>query len=441
MLTQRTLFLGLPLLIFIGASVGTTGIGAVIFTVAPTELWNFIGSHDPIGAAQIGGLVYWELLIAPLALVPPVAIIAFAFGQRTLKGLHLKAVEFPISSASLFAVTAIGIGYCLYKMEVTGHLTLGVFQTLGGYEANMKAREAIIDDLHFVFFAVAYALIPLISCMFFARALTEGKTSDWVGLALNYLFFIYIIVSIYMKAPMMVFFLLMLVTVIFVRENWMYIVGLVVTALVTFVVLQSLLGGVTTAAPQAPPPTSSKDADTPERLGTFLASLHNSAASMPLNAAYRMASSYPFYIGMFSDPNERCGIQSNRIPLLPKPRCDLASTVFAKMYPDIRYVTGMAPQGAIASAYAAKGLPYSWLIIIFSGISIGILSVVAVNLSGLIGISVAISACAYSYYLTQVPFFGAITFSHGLFCFIFTIICVIIIEFIFRFILGRPEGG
>ena len=156
----------------------------------------------------------------------------------------------------------------------------------------------------------------------------------------------------------------------------------------------------------------------------------------PINVIYRMASSYPFYIGLFEDPAKRCGIQSNRIPFLPAPRCNLAVTVFAKMYPQVRTIVGMAPQGAVVSAYGEVGPWFAWLVMVASGLSIGIVAAGAEVLRGPVQVAAVVANCTFAYYLTQVPFLGALTFSHGLVFFLLPLAVTALSEAILA--PGRP---
>src|SRR5262245_28620724 len=94
------------------------------------------------------------------------------------------------------------------------------------------------------------------------------------------------------------------------------------------------------------------------------------AGTLPVarNLVFRMAIAFPYYVEMFADATERCGIEDNRIPVIPKQVCFPASKVFSAMYPAVTYVQGQAPAAAHVSAVAELGPWFSLLVIIVSGV-------------------------------------------------------------------------
>jgi hypothetical protein len=143
------------------------------------------------------------------------------------------------------------------------------------------------------------------------------------------------------------------------------------------------------------------------------------AVTLPVarNLVFRMAIAYPYYLEMFDDPAERCGLEDNRIPFIPKQACFPASKVFSAMYPEITHVQGQAPAAAHVSALAELGPWFSFLVMIVSGIAIGITIRFA-----------RICEPVLAYNLTQVPLVGALTYSHGFVVFLFPVALILVAQ-------------
>jgi hypothetical protein len=147
----------------------------------------------------------------------------------------------------------------------------------------------------------------------------------------------------------------------------------------------------------------------------FLPNLKIVAPAFPIarNLAFRMAIAFPYYVEMFEDPAERCGVEDNRVPFLPKQTCFPASKVFSAMYPDITYVQGQAPAAAHISALAEYGVWFSFLVMIGCGLAIGIAAQLARLCEPTLSAGMIAAAAVLAYNLTQVPFVGALSYSQG----------------------------
>jgi hypothetical protein len=117
---------------------------------------------------------------------------------------------------------------------------------------------------------------------------------------------------------------------------------------------------------------------------------------------------------------------------MPRPACDLPIKVFKQMYPSIKNVQGFAPAAAHVSAYGELGPWYAMLILLVSGLSLGILAAISAAGKGLIFVGLNLATCIYAYYLTQVPFLGALTYSHGLLFLVAPLVFMALWDLLFR---------
>jgi hypothetical protein len=430
---DQTLVFTLVLAVYLGAWSGLTAFGAVIFHFAPNTLWSFLGRPEPFGNVALGGTNYWLLLILPYMIVPPVMYISWV-GSAILLNRWKKGVlfEVEVKPLPLFALAALSGVYCLSRLIETGHAVPGVLLTSGDYLQNIRERADIISREGFIFFAIIYAAIPVISSMFFSRLLAHFSVNDAIGFVATFILFYYLALSIYMKAPFMVYFVMLALTVVLMRTNWLWIIALVGLAFATLISMQMLMGGATISAPI---PAEESTAETTQAIEAPSFNvpavpdiLKSSILRTPLNITFRMASSYPFYIGIFKNPEERCGVESRKIPFLPEWRCDLPSKVFKQMYPEVTEVVGMAPAAAHVSAYGEIGLGWSVTVLVAAGISLGALAALSSIFIGPLRVGLALAACVYAYYLTQVSFRGALTYAHGLIFYLMPLVVLAVVS-------------
>lgn len=142
------------------------------------------------------------------------------------------------------------------------------------------------------------------------------------------------------------------------------------------------------------------------------------------DALHRMAAAMPFYVAMFENESERCGIQGNlvrKVLVMPEAKCVLPIKVFNAMYPEVNWAQGQQPAPATLSAYGELGLPWSICVMALCGIFLGILGTIGGVSSSPLFIGFTVAACSFAYYLTQVSIIASFTYPHGIFAFMIPI--------------------
>lgn len=382
------------LAIYLTSWTALTAMGAVIFAILPAQLWGFLFSTKPLPHAILGGADYWAMLILPYLILPVFALATY-WATRAAVSDALQQLHLDIRSGPIFVVMLVASAYCFYKLRATGHLNLAFLRSSSDYAKNLDGRIAAINDLHFLFYCVVYSVLPMTGCLFLSRWLKDRSVVDLLGLAFNTVIFAYLVLAIYMKSPFVIYVgLLAIAAMLTIKIRWRYVVAFGAAAIAVYVGAQALQG-------------------TSDSRLKVIPALEAALASAPRNVAYRMASAYPFYIDAEATGGQRCGEETNNLPFLPKPRCDMAAVIFSEMYPSITAVQGMAPAAAHVYDFAAVGTWAAVITLIVAGITLGTLSAIASLFDGILGVGVTIASCAYAYYLTQVPLLGAISYSHG----------------------------
>jgi hypothetical protein len=144
-------------------------------------------------------------------------------------------------------------------------------------------------------------------------------------------------------------------------------------------------------------------------------------AGLVRNVAFRMAASFPYYVEIFSDPDERCGLESNRLPLFPSEQCLGPTKIFPLMYPKVTFVQGFAPAAAHVSAYGELGFVYAIVVLILGGAILGFVWRIGLYRPTPLFMGLGTAACVFAYYLSQVSLVGALTYSHGLIWYVFPV--------------------
>jgi hypothetical protein len=495
----------LPLIIFLSGWTLLTAIGAtfVLTKEGYLSLEAFLGwtPTEYIGEA-LGGGEYMILLLSPYFVVPLFAVVSY-WGVGKLLSQHSIIIKF--SRRANFAILFVSTIFCIYKLFINDYIVPQLLIKNLTYIESIQLRSESISNLGFLYYGIIYAIIPMCATMFFASWIRERLFIDIFGLTLSFLIFFYLAFTTYMKAPFLMFFIMLGMVVFVIRRGWIYLPALGAAAIGTFLTLQVLIGGFAVpetvtlivsdtskedsiadskkllepheAEERSPEPVRTQDTVTPVQSPVMPgATAHQSVpstmaqdvapnTSIPTeqifvpetqepsssvatsrvydqykaaitntlqSVVFRMGSSFPFYVGIFSDPTKRCGIETNSLPLLPKPQCDLPTKVFAAMYPHIDYVIGFAPAAAHVSAFGEIGLGYALFVLMVVGISIGVMSRLARAGSGPVFAALGVAACIYAYYLTQVPLLGALSYSHGLIVFLIPIVIVSVDSFLFK---------
>lgn len=141
-------------------------------------------------------------------------------------------------------------------------------------------------------------------------------------------------------------------------------------------------------------------------------------------ALHRMGATMPYYVAMFENESERCGIQGNlvrKVLAMPEAKCVLPIKVFNGMYPEVKWAQGQQPAPATLSAYGELGLPWSICVMVLCGIFLGTLGIIGGVSSSPLFIGFTVAACSFAYYLTQVSIIASFTYPHGIFAFMIPI--------------------
>ncbi|MEQ8295502.1 MAG: hypothetical protein RIB55_03365 [Nitratireductor sp.] len=432
----------LPFFIFFGSWSVLTAAGAVLATTSSGQqaLRTFTGWLPENVAAHIGSPTYWLLLLLPFAVVPATGWVGYRLARSAVPSASAE-----VSTPMLLLTSATGFAYCFWTLYSIGYWVPGLLFEELDYSAFIARRVAIIESAGFLFYAVIYAILPMCSALFLAKLLKRWSWPDFAGLMCTFAACYYLTFAIYMKLPLVIYFGTLGLAVIFSRRGWLLLPVIAVAAVGTFLSLQVLIGGfyvegdLVDAPPHAkadpiqpgpsiplpekpkapPPPNEPKDIKVSDYEWT--ARYFGAMRTLGLGVLFRMSSAYPFYVEVFADPRERCGIETNSLPLLPAPSCVLPRKIFDAMYPDVDWTKGFAPAAAHVSAYGELGLGYSVVVLIAVGLALGIGSAFIAAGSGPAFVGIGITMAMLAYYLTQVPFLGALTYAHGAIFFLFPV--------------------
>lgn len=470
----------LPSWVFLGSYVVTTVLGSTVLLTASgrARLDTFLGRPEA-SPASIGSPEYYALLYLPLLLVPLFAFLGMRLFSRSDRGPRpaLGDLRIPASQPVLVAMALAAGGYCVLRLAWLGRLVpQALLSSTATYEQRIIERTEAIEALGFGFYVATYAVLPTITACFLARFILGGKRrTDGVCMLVSYVGCHYLCFATLMKAPFVLLALLLGATVVIARASRLYLVILGGVCAVALLCMQLLLGGFVlpkvpafervevqseaepdrealveegaVASPDTVPLASdghatasagaSSGVDPAEPVSEEPASIVSpsrasrrlvgrAVVSIGTSVVFRMASSFPFYVDVFSDPAERCGIETNHLPLLPRPRCVLPTKVFDEMYPGVNWVQGYAPAPAHVSAYGELGLGYALLIMALSGLALGALGKVGQVGAGPLFVVFNAVVCMFAYYLAQVPFVGALSYSSGLIAYLLPLAALVL---------------
>jgi hypothetical protein len=134
---------------------------------------------------------------------------------------------------------------------------------------------------------------------------------------------------------------------------------------------------------------------------------------------FRMAASVPYYVQIFSNPDERCGIESSSLPFFPRETCHPPTKVGTRVNPGPIQEFVSAP--AHITAYAELGLAYAVVVLLLGGSIMGFFWGIAQKAQSPLFWSVGAAVCAFAYYLTQAGFTGALAHSYGFVWYLFPV--------------------
>lgn len=443
----------LPLVIYLVAWTGLTALGATItlFDWGQEHLRLFLGNIPQNVSEEIGTSSYYLLLLMPYVVVPAFFFAAYGISKKYISIIQCEFAK--VSSGALMVVAVSAITFCLWKLNSIDTLYPGLLVYDLTYDQYILKRTEIINSAGFIFYGLVYAVIPMSSVLFFSRMIYHRcSIFDISGLVLTFAATLYFTVAIYMKLPIIVYFMLIAFSVLLSGRKLFLFPVIVVMAVATLLSLHVVMGGYRVGEPPATEQqeklsgaggrltgAADQDASGASRGQVVPAGPKPSDFSIPArllggawsiteSIAFRMGAAFPYYVAIFRDPSERCGIETNSLPLLPTPRCVLPRKVFDAMYPNVTWVEGFAPAAAHVSAYGERGLSYALFVLAMIGIILGVMSGMMRFCSGpvFVGLGVAVSIVAY--YFTQVPFLGALSYSHGLVFFLIPLFLGVAIE-------------
>ncbi|MBN8955402.1 MAG: hypothetical protein J0H17_02215 [Rhizobiales bacterium] len=420
----------LPLWIYLLSYTATTALGGLYFMTSPgkADLLALLG--EPVRKVEwvIASPTYLAVLLLPFFVVPVAAVFGAWVTRNVIPRRQLSDVPASFFVIGLLAVVA--IAYCVFRLRREGSLLPDLTVD---FRANILERVRLFDALGPIFYIMLYGILPMTAVMFLARLLRWHKIVDLVGFLVTFAAVYFFIFDTLAKSHLLVFSLMLIAVVLLSRVSiWLVPVLLVVSGLaftltdyaLTGRAVAKLQGIAITESPKQPVPELKKEIEaapqkTPEASpSTILRGPPVNPAVNPIkNIIFRMSTPLPFYVSIFEDPAERCGIEAHsvrRVLGLGPSACTLPIKVFAAMWPDIHWTTGFAPAAAHISAFGEAGLAWSVIVLIIAGFCLGAIGELATLGKGVIFVAIGAAGCTFAYYLTQLPLIAAFTYGHGL---------------------------
>lgn len=455
----------IPLLTYFIAYTATTVIGAAAL-LDDAGLREF-KLHQPMFRPEdyplIGSMTYWLLLLAPFFLIPVGAALGFRAADIKLVSRPAAFVANEESSIVLivYSIACACAGYCLWKLISSDAYFPDLYFDRTLYcNPRLLRRTELFTELRYLYYAFAYAVIPIGATV----ALLSWKNSGgrfhaavFVVLLAAALYFNFVL---YMKANLVIVLLTLLLACIVAKVSLRFKIGLGSAVVVCLLLMQALLGCYVpdylrssapvkivlaeSAAPQkhgrvfeAIRPTIIFVAEPqPARSQTGLMQVVGDAAvAFVRSAAFRMAASMPYYIQIFSNPDERCGIESNSLPLLPRESCYPAKKVGTHVNPGEIQAFQSAP--AHVHAYAELGAGYAVTVLLLGGLILGFGWGAAQKAQSPLFWSAGTAVCLFAYYLTQASLVGALTHSYGFVWYLLPLLIAAVIQAFARLVMTR----
>ena len=445
--------LRMPLLIYFAAYTATTVIGAaaLLDEVGLREFEINQPMFRPEDYPLIGSMTYWVLLLSPFFLVPVGAAAGgyaanFTLANR-LAGFLTRGEKYIIPT--VYLITGACTTYCIWKLIVTGaYFPALYFDRTLSCNVRLMRRIELFGELRYLYYAFAYATIPigaavaLLSWRKYGRGFHAGMFVVLFAAAM------YLNIVLYMKANLVVFFLVLLFGCILAKAPFRFLFTLGLICVACLLLMQGLLGCYRNSFPQTSRPsgevsvalaTSSPTKAHEEMAGDAQASaFYVIADNLPMrpqmsqetvfvdaavifvrSVIFRMAASVPYYVQIFSNPDERCGIESSFLPFFPRETCHPPTKVGTHVNsgPIQEFIS--AP--AHITAYAELGLAYAVVVLLLGGSIMGFFWGITQKAQSPLFWSVGAAVCAFAYYLTQAGFTGALAHSYGFVWYLFPI--------------------
>lgn len=399
----------LPAAIFVLAYGGTIVIGAA-FLLDPAGRAQLLEHHPDFArapAAKAGGALYWLLLLMPLLVVPLSALAGAGVGTLVRGTFRNPLGSLDIATPFLFGLLAILAGFCFYMLWRADALVPSTWiDPTHCFDDRMNRRFALMSLLGNPYYAFGYASIPLISVLLLAKHVLIGARAALIGFVVSAAIVVWLYLAMIMKAPFVIYAGMIALTLVLCGAPLIQSMALTAIAAAGAFALLSV-------AQYCPPQHERWTTEFKPVPRDFLGfSLHTARGIL-----FRMAQAYPYYIEIFSKPEERCGIEVPPLPLVPRQSCFPPTKVASEMYAGAAKEgkpPGYAPAPVHVSGLAEAGPAYAVAAAVLSGLVIGALSALAYGNATPLGVAVTVVASTYAYYATQVSFTGTLTDGYGL---------------------------
>jgi hypothetical protein len=434
-----------PTIVFLVSYLVTTVLAATIYMAPGGDEYISSRSGELVKnvVSGIGSPIYLALLYLPLIVTSISSLITIKLIKTIKKDIIItdRIRDLKINTPALAIISAIGTSFCMWKLQQAGALDLGALSS-GDYIQKTIRRLNLLDNLGFAFFAFAYGINLIIPILAFIAFITQGeKLKDLLLFAITFCIFIFTITATYSKAQILIYLILAMVAFFLTKSKLKYIIIVCLVSVGAFILtgyaMQAKTGLIATPpeakVQQKLPETAVQHNIVHDQTKLIEKPIQRESESRPLasyiskmtgDSLHRMAAATPYYVALFKNPEERCGIQGNLLRSIlraPQPACVLPQKVFNAMYPEIDWAQGMQPAPASLSAYGEIGLGWSVMVMILAGISLGVLGTIGSIGKGPLYTGFTVASSAFAYYLTQVPLIASFTYPHGLFAFMIPI--------------------
>jgi hypothetical protein len=456
--------LRMPLLVYFTAYTITTVIGAaaLLDQVGLREFEINQPTFRPEDYPLIGSVTYWVLLLSPFFLVPVGAAAGEYAANVKLAGRLAAFVNrdekyiIPI----VYSIAGVCTAYCLWKLIAAGsYFPALYFDRTLGCNVRLTRRIELFGELRYLYYAFAYATIPIGATIALLSWKNDGRSFHAGIFAVLFTAVMYLNIVLYMKANLVIFCLLLLFGCILAKAPFRFLFTLGLIGVACLLLVQGLLGCYRNSFPQISRlsgvvsvdlATSSSIEEHEEWSGNAQASAFYAIAdTQPVRSQmspeavfvdaavifvrsviFRMAASVPYYVQIFSNPDERCGIESNFLPFFPREACFPPTKVGTRVNPGP--IQEFLPAPAHITAYAELGLGYSFIVLLVAGSVMGFFWGISEKAHSPLFRSVGAAVCVFAYYLTQASFIGALTHSYGFVWYLFPIVAATVVHALTR---------
>jgi hypothetical protein len=430
----------LPTLTFVLAYGATTVVGAT-FLLDPfgqIQFQYFMGTDTVQYMTTLGSASYWSLLLMPLILTPIGSIIGYKLSQPMTSGVADSFVRLrlwlPSTALLLVPLTA----YCAYKLWLSDALVpWAALDSKICIEEKIQRRMDLINSLGNHVYKILYTAIPILVALTLAAAVQRKKREPLILTGLSILLGTWLCVALYMKAPILIILIGAAVAGIAAGISSVIVlpttiaVGAVIfiTLSVTQVCKTPSLTSIVYHLPIGKSPAEAvrlklappgEDASVDQKVLYY-------AVQIARAPVFRMAAGFPYYIDIFSNPTERCGIWAPHI--LPS-SCFPPIKAYEVAYPFKPHgTTGYLPAPVNTSALAEAGYMYSVAATLLVGFILGLISTFC-GYKTPFSVAATVAACIFAYYASQVSLTASLVDSYGLVWLALTIFVIWFVSFL-----------